>query len=208
MNQDFWNERYSAESYAYGTEPNRFFREKLDEYNLQGRVLFPAEGEGRNAVWAAQQGIEAVAFDISNEGRNKALQLAGQKGVNIQYEVGDFLQMDLGTFDAIVLIYAHFPQPLRTQLHARFVEALRPGGLIILEAFSINNLPYREKNPSIGGPPVPEMLFSLEDISREFNDLEALELEEKEVELSEGQFHIGTGKVIRYVGRKPIHTEN
>lgn len=199
--KDFWNDRYSAESYAYGTAPNTFFREKLNEYKLSGRVLFPAEGEGRNAVWAAQNGIEAVAFDISQEGRKKALQLADQKGVKIQYEVGDYFQMDLGTFNAVVLIYAHFPQPLRTRLHARFVEALRSGGLIILEAFSINNLPYREKNTSIGGPPVPEMLFTLEDISREFKGLETLELEEVEVQLNEGKFHIGTGKVIRYIGR-------
>lgn len=199
--KDFWNDRYSAESYAYGTAPNTFFREKLNEYKLRGRVLFPAEGEGRNAVWAAQNGVEAVAFDISEEGRKKALQLADQQGVTIQYEVGDYFQMDLGTFDAVVLIYAHFPQPLRTRLHARFVEALRSGGLIILEAFSINNLPYREKNTSIGGPPVPEMLFTLEDISREFKGLETLELEEVEVQLNEGKFHIGTGKVIRYIGR-------
>ena len=199
--KDFWNDRYSAESYAYGTAPNTFFREKLNEYKLSGRVLFPAEGEGRNAVWAAQNGIEAVAFDISQEGRKKALQLADQKGVKIQYEVGDYFQMDLGTFNAVVLIYAHFPQPLRTRLHARFVKALHPGGLIILEAFSINNLSYREKDPSIGGPPVPEMLFTLEDISREFKGLETLELEEVEVQLNEGKFHIGTGKVIRYIGR-------
>ncbi len=202
--KEMWNERYGAESYAYGTEPNTFFAETLANYKLAGNLLLPAEGEGRNAVFAAKKGLSVTAFDISEAGKTKALALASANNVSITYEVGDFLKMDFTTssFDSGALIYAHFPPSLLSIYHQRIVELLKPNGILILEGFSTNNLPYREANPKIGGPDKIEMLFSVEKIKNEFPNLEILQLEEVEVELNEGLYHQGKGKVIRFVGRK------
>ena len=199
-----WNERYGAEEFAYGIAPNVFFKYALDKYELEGRILLPAEGEGRNALYAAQSSLDVSAFDISIEGQKKALQLAQKHQVEIDYQVGDFLQMNYakGSFDAAALIYAHFPPNILSVYHQKISELLQSGGLLILEGFSKNNLPLREANPKVGGPDKLEMLFSEESIRADFPNFEILELEEAQVELNEGLYHQGTAKVIRFVGKK------
>lgn len=201
---EFWNQRYAQPNYAYGKEPNTFFAQQLKHFHLKGKILFPAEGEGRNAVYAAQQGLEAYAYDLSSKGKEKALALANEKKVRIHYEVGDLpnLQLAQHRFQAAVLIYAHFPPNVRAKYHQFISNLIEPNGLIILEAFSVNNLPYRDINPDIGGPPNPEMLFTLNDIKNEFPHFDPLQLEETEVELQEGQYHRGKGMVVRFVGKK------
>ena len=200
----FWDSRYSVEDYAYGTAPNLFFKETLDRHNFQGKILMPAEGEGRNAVYAAKKGLDVFAFDISEEGKKKALQLAEKEKVSIQYKVGDFftLGLDYESFDVAGLIYAHFPPPLLSNYHARIGALLKPGGVVVLEGFSKGNLELRTANPQIGGPPNLEMLFSVEGIKNDFPNFEAIQLQEEEVELKEGKYHNGIGKVIRFIGRK------
>lgn len=199
-----WNERYRSTRYAYGKAPNEFFRSALHEYKPSGKALFPAEGEGRNAVYAAKQGLDAVAFDISQEGKNKALQLAAEEGVSIEYRVGDFLFLDFTeeSFDCAVLVFAHFPPPLLAEYHKKIASLVKPGGWLIFEGFSKNHLPYRAKNPSVGGPNKAEMLFSKEGIAADFSAFKMLSLQECEVQLNEGEFHKGLGKVIRGIGQK------
>lgn len=202
--KEMWDNRYQADVYAYGKEPNVFFKETIDAYNVSGKLLLPAEGEGRNAVYAAKKGIEVTAFDISKEGKNKALQLGASQNVEIDYKVGDFMTMEFhpNSFDAAGLIYAHFPTNILSEYHKKIGTLIKPNGLLILEGFSKNNLPLREKNPEIGGPTSLEMLFSTESIAQNFPQFEILELEEKEIELNEGVYHKGVGKVIRFVGKK------
>lgn len=202
--KEMWDERYRALTYAYGTEANVYFASSLEKYQVKGSILLAAEGEGRNAVFAAKFGLETHAFDISEEGKNKALQLAAKNEVSIDYQVGDFLSMDyeLNSFDAAALIYAHFPRPLLSVYHQRIATLLKPGGLIILEGFSKNNLELRNANPKIGGPDKIEMLFSTESIQADFPNFEIFALKEEMVELQEGLYHNGLGKVIRFVGRK------
>jgi SAM-dependent methyltransferase len=199
-----WDERYKSKAYAYGTAPNAYFEYTFKKYALNGRVLFPAEGEGRNAVFAAKNGIDAVAFDISVEGKHKATQLAASENVSVQYHVGEFLDMQFepSSFDAAVMVYSHFPPAIRTAYHQKISDLVKPGGLIILEGFSTGHLPYRESNPEVGGPNNIEMLFSKENIAKDFEAFEVVELEEVEIELHEGAFHNGVGKVIRFVGKK------
>lgn len=199
-----WDSRYSAEDYAYGTEPNVFLRQTIEKYKLQGHILFPAEGEGRNAVYAAKKGLEVTAFDISIEGKNKALRLAVEEKVNINYEVGDFFDLDLVNqqYDAAALIYAHFPPTILSAYYRKVGELIKPNGLIIFEGFSKNNLKLRETNPSIGGPDKLEMLFSTKSIQQDFPDFDVIQLEEVDIELSEGKYHNGKGSVIRFIGRK------
>jgi SAM-dependent methyltransferase len=198
-----WDERYSNTAYAFGEKPNEYLRGQLEKLE-PGSILFAAEGEGRNAVYAAKLGWTVSAFDISTEGRKKALQLAEKNKVSLDYKVGQLPDLDYteGQFDAIALIYAHFPASIKSAYHKLLSTYLRKGGTVIFEAFGKKHLPYREKNPKVGGPRDLESLFSIEELLADFTDYEITELVEKEVELNEGLYHSGTGSVVRFVGRK------
>lgn len=198
-----WDERYSSEEFAYGTEPNNYLREQLSQLT-PGKILFPAEGEGRNAVFAATHGWQVSAFDISANGRSKALQLAKQLGTTIDYQVGELSTLDYQKeqFDAVALIYAHFPGDIKSSIHQMLNQYLRKGGFVIFEAFSKNHLAYIARNEKVGGPKDIESLFSIEEIKADFPDYHIIELAETEIELNEGLFHNGTGSVIRFVGQK------
>jgi SAM-dependent methyltransferase len=201
--KEFWNQRYAADDYAYGEAPNEFFRASL-EVLKPGRILLPADGEGRNGVFAATLGWEVVSFDISDEGRAKALRLAEKKGVSIEYQVVSMDEVDFppASFDAVALIYAHFPESVRRAWHRRISEWLRPGGRLIMEAFSKGHLPYVMADGRVGGPRDLSMLYTVEDIREDFSGYREVMSEECEVELTEGAFHVGMGKVVRWVGER------
>lgn len=198
-----WNDRYSNEEFAYGEEPNNYLKNELTKLPV-GKILFPAEGEGRNAVFAAKLGWTVSAFDISSEGKSKALKLADKNKVSIDYQVGelDSLSLKNEQFDAIALIYAHFPANIKSLYHKTFDKYLKKGGIIIFEAFSKKHLDYVAANEKVGGPKDIESLFSTEEIKSDFANYEIIELVETEIELNEGVFHNGKGSVIRFVGRK------
>ena len=200
---DRWNERYSNEAYAYGLEPNDFLKQELEKIS-PAKILFPAEGEGRNALFAASLGWEVSAFDIAQEGKNKAMKLAQERGLSIDYQVGNLSELNYTPtqFDVIALVYAHFPAAIKSDLHKALSNLLKPGGIIIFEAFSKSHLNYIAKNEKVGGPKEFEMLFSIEEIQNDFPDYTIGLLEEKEIELREGLFHNGTGSVVRFVGTK------
>jgi SAM-dependent methyltransferase len=198
-----WNEKYKDTSFAFGKAPNIYLKEQLEKLR-PGSVLFAAEGEGRNAVFAAQLGWQVSAFDISIVGRNKALQLCGEAQVTIDYQVGELplLNYRQDQFDVLVLIYAHFPAQIKSTYHRVLGTYVRPGGAVIFEAFSKKHLDYVTKNPSVGGPSDIESLFSIEEVKSDFENFEIIELAEKEIELSEGHAHIGFGSVVRFIGKK------
>jgi len=175
----------------------------LEKLNV-GTILFPAEGEGRNAVFAANLGWTVSAFDISMEGKKKADRLAKINNVTIDYQVGDLQEISFDTkqFDVIALIYAHFPANIKSLYHKTLDKYLRNGGVVIFEAFSKRHIDYVSKNENVGGPRDLESLFSIEEIKSDFANYDIIELEEKEIELSEGLYHNGTGSVIRFVGQK------
>ena len=135
---------------------------------------------------------------------NKASRLATQNKVTIDYQLGELqaLNYKAEEFDTIALIYAHFPAGIKSSNHRMLDKYLRKGGTIIFEAFSKNHLDYLAKNKNVGGPKDIDMLFSKDEIRSDFKNYDIIELEEKEIELNEGQFHNGTGSVIRFVGRK------
>ena len=198
-----WNDRYSKEEFAYGEEPNNYLKEQLTKLTV-GRILFPAEGEGRNAVYAAKLGWTVSAFDISNEGKLKALKLAEKNNVIIDYKVGELETLDFEReqFDAIALIYAHFPANIKSLYHKTFDRLLKNEGILIFEAFSKKHIDYVTANEKVGGPKDIESLFSIDEIKLDFPNYEIIELAEKEIELSEGIYHNGKGSVIRFIGRK------
>ncbi|SRR5258706_1846238 len=187
-----WNDRYSKDEFAYGEQPNNYLKEQLEKLNA-GAILFPAEGEGRNAVFAAKLGWTVSAFDISMEGKKKALRFAETNKVTIDYQVGELqtLHYKADQFDAIALIYAHFPADVKSLYHKKLDNYLRKNGLLIFEAFSKRHIDYISRNEKVGGPRDMAMLFSMEELKSDFVNYEIIELVEKEIELSEGLFHNG-----------------
>lgn len=196
--KEFWNQRFSADFYVYGVEPNQFFKHQLDLLK-PGKILLPAEGEGRNAVYAASKGWEVVACDWSEEGKKKAERLAALGNVTIDYRVADFGELNIATehFDCIGLVFAHFPVEKRALFHQKVIKALKLGGTIILEGFSKKQL-----GNTSGGPKKPDLLFSEDDLRSDFQGLDTIEVTEQEILLEEGTFHEGIASTIRLIGKK------
>jgi 2-polyprenyl-3-methyl-5-hydroxy-6-metoxy-1,4-benzoquinol methylase len=201
--KNMWEDRYKETEFAYGKEPNVFFKEWIQKIEPKS-ILMPADGEGRNGVFAAQLGWEVTSFDLSQEGKSKALEFAKEMDVSLDYIVGDLEQLEFEkeSFDAIGLVYAHFSAPKKSILHKKLNEYLKPGGIIIFEAFSKKHKELNELNPKVGGPKDINMLFSLAEIKADFENYDIAVLEEKEIILDEGKYHIGKGSVIRFVGIK------
>lgn len=197
--KDFWNKRYAGEEYAYGTSPNEFLKSELGKILNPGRILFPAEGEGRNAVYAASLGWDVVAFDVSEMGMEKALRLAEKNKVTIEYLLQGYQTINLPqeSFDVIGLFFAHMPSELRAQYHQNLSGFLKPGGKIIMEAFSEYQL-----GRSSGGPQNIAMLFSKEKLEHDFRSLKNLSIKETERELSEGGSHKGMASLIQLTAEK------
>ncbi len=203
--QSFWNERYGASEYAYGKAPNVFLASRLPEFPT-GRILFPAEGEGRNAVFAARLGWDVHAFDYSEAARTKALQLAEEHAVGLQYIVSDVRELNYepASFDAIAIIFAHFPSSFRAHCHQVWDSLLKPGGLLLLEAFSREHLRYNTDGKA-GGPREADLLYDVAELEAAFGHYEILEARQVETELAEGLYHNGLSSVVQFVARKPAH---
>ncbi len=197
---EFWDKRYASEEYVYGIEPNHFLKESLDALE-PGDILFPAEGEGRNAVYAAIQGWNVSAFDISSEGKEKAVKLASENTVSIDYKVAGFDEFNAKqeSYDVIALIYAHVPASDREAYYQKCVGWLKPGGTLILEGFSKKQLGLDS-----GGPKSLEMLFSLDELTTELKGLTIEKGLETKITLSEGAHHQGEGEVVRIIATKPL----
>jgi hypothetical protein len=197
--KEMWNQRFASEEYVYGTQPNLFFKEMITGLK-PGKLILPAEGEGRNAVFAAGLGWEVRAMDYSEQGRIKALKLAESMGVQMDYTIGDMAAENFGEeiYDAAALIYAHMPPDMRKPVHRRILKSIKPGGFIILEAFNKDQV----RNSS-GGPKSIEMLYSSEILADDFAGLEFDIIQEITVSLEQGVFHLGESAIIRMFGRKP-----
>ncbi|MDX1286064.1 MAG: class I SAM-dependent methyltransferase [Draconibacterium sp.] len=195
---DFWNQRYKTKEYAYGELPNLYFKKELEKL-IPGIILLPGEGEGRNAVFAASKGWDVTAFDPSTEGRKKALLLAENHNVKINYLIESYETADFNkdSFDCIGLIYTHMSLEKRKEYHRKLLSFLNPGGILILEGFSKQQI-----NKNTGGPRNIEMLFSKDELLDDFSGLKDIKIEERDTRLNEGSFHQGVASVIRLVGTK------
>lgn len=194
-----WDKRYSDECYAYGTKPNDFLASQSQKLNPNSNILCLAEGEGRNAVSLAKLGHNVLGVDSSSVGLEKAKNLAEKEGVNIDVQVADLKDFDIGieAWDAVVSIFAHLPPALRKDVHQRVVKGLKRGGVLILEAYTPKQLEYKT-----GGPPIAEMMMCLDDLMDEF---EGLDLEfgiEQEREVIEGKYHTGKAYTVQVFARK------
>jgi len=199
----FWDERFASKEYVYGIEPNQFFKEQIAKIQ-PGNLLLPAEGEGRNGVFAAKLGWQVAAFDQSVEGKKKAIKLATKNKVQIDYKTAELSEIDyeLASFDCIGLIYAHFPADVRSEYHQKLDKYLRKGGILILEGFSKKHLEINSHKQKISGPKDIAMLFSLSAIKNDFPNYEIILLEEKVIQLNESQTHNDKSALVRFVGKK------
>ncbi len=193
-----WNTRYAQDKYVYGEEPNIFFSEQLSKLKT-GNLLLPAEGEGRNAVFAAKLGWLVDAFDFSISAKEKALKLADKYGVTINYEVLSILDFKdtKSTYDCIALTYVHLPDKVRNAFYKKLSNLLSSGGTLILEGFSKKQI----ENDS-GGPKDISLLFSIDELKSVFNDLSISFLQEEDIQLNEGDYHKGEASVIRLLATK------
>jgi SAM-dependent methyltransferase len=193
-----WDERFASEGYLYGTEPNAWLAAQAGRLGPGRRVLSLGEGEGRNAVWLAQQGHRVEAVDGSAVGLAKARRLAAERGVALATTTADLAGYwpEVAGYDAVVLVFLHLPALLRAEVHARAEAALAPGGLVIIEAFTPRQLAFAS-----GGPRQPELLYDEATLRSDFPRLAWEALREEEVELDEGPLHRGRAAVVRGLGR-------
>lgn len=192
-----WNQRYGSDGFAYGTEPNSFLAENA--MLLTGPVLSLAEGEGRNAVFLASLGLDVLGVDGSEVGLAKAQRLADSKGVQIKTEVADLATYEppANCYGSVVSISAHLPSDVRRRLYRLVEQSLKPGGIILLEAYSKSQL-----SRNTGGPKDPDMLMTVADIEKEFPNCQAILCHEIEREVVEGEFHTGLASVVQFIGKK------
>lgn len=197
---EFWNARFSEPGFAYGTEPNAFLASQKQNLKPGLKALAVADGEGRNGVWLAQQGLDVLSVDGSEVGLRKAQELATSRGVSIRTELAELTgwKWSAQEFDLVVAIFIHFMPEFRPRMHASMLRALKPGGVLIMEAFTPKQLEYKT-----GGPPVKEMLYTADMLREEFKAGEILQLEEILTGLNEGPYHRGTAAVVRLIVKRP-----
>lgn len=202
---EFWDERYRGESFSFGTEPNAFLASQAQYLKPGLRVLVPGDGEGRNGVWLAQQGLIVDTVDASPVGVAKAQALAAERGVTVNAEAADLLDWDwpCERYDLVAALYIHFFDGDRPRMHRAMLDALKTGGILILEGFRQEQLEFQVLHQS-GGPRTADMLHSKAKLSADFAGASILLLEEADVELNEGYRHKGKAAVIRTVVQKPL----
>ena len=195
-----WDERYRAAGYYYGAEPNDFLREHCGEIPRGGDVLCVAEGEGRNAVFLGAQGYAVMAVDQSAVGLRKAERLAALRGVRITTIQADLAEyrIEPDRWDGIVSIWCHLPRPLRTEVHRQVVTGLKPGGVLLLESYTPEQLRY-----GTGGPPTADRMVTLKELRLDLDGLEFIHAIERERVVTEGSGHTGLSAVVQLVARRP-----
>jgi SAM-dependent methyltransferase len=197
-----WDERYSQPGFAYGTEPNEFLVAAAGRIP-DGPVLSLGEGEGRNAAYLADLGHRVVAVDQSEAGLAKARKLAADRGLTVETVCADLASFPIepGAWAGIVSIFCHLPRRVRVPLYAAAVRGLKPGGVLVLEAYTPNQL-----GRDTGGPKDPDMLVTLADLTEELAGLGFIHSRELDREVREGAYHTGAAAVVQVIGRRP-HAE-
>lgn len=194
-----WDKRYSTDEFIFGTKPNDFLKANTDKLK-PGSVLCLADGEGRNGVYLAKLGFDVTTIDFSAVGLEKANKLAQENDVEIKTihaDLNDFI-IEPDCWDNIISIFCHLAEPLRQKVHSASAEGLTAGGVFLLEAYTPNQL----EMPGLGGPPIPELLFSAEMLKTDFQPLDVLQALDIEREVNEGTKHKGLSCVVQFIGRR------
>jgi SAM-dependent methyltransferase len=202
MSEEFarWEQRFAQPGYWFGTEPNAFLKSKADLLKRGQKALTLADGEGRNGIFLAEQGLDVLALDFSPIALDKARALAKQRGVSLRFEQADLTTWPWPTaaFDVIVGIFFQFTTPeQRKHVFAGIKQALKPGGLLLIQGYRPEQLQYKT-----GGPSQVERLYTRALLQDSFGDFSSLDIREHDNAISEGSGHIGMSALIDLVGRK------
>ena len=195
-----WDERYAQDGYLFGTEPNAFLVSQRHLLKPGMSCLAVADGEGRNGVWLAQQGLRVLSVEASQVALEKAKNLARQRGVTVEFERADLAQWHWGEnrFDAVAAIFIQFAPPaLREQMFAGIKHCLKPGGLLLLQGYTPRQLEYKT-----GGPPLAENMYTEALLRNAFGDMEISHLREHNDHIGEGTAHSGMSALIDMVASK------
>lgn len=195
-----WNERYSTPEYHFGTAPNAFLKSQAHLLRPGLKALAVADGEGRNGVWLAEQGLDVHTFDLSPNGIAKARALAATRGVTLRIEEDDIHTRDWPSeaYDVVVAIFIQFSPPAeRSKVFAGMKRTLKRGGLLLMQGYRPEQLKY-----GTGGPKEVENLYTRALLEQAFGDFAALDIREHDSVLHEGERHVGMSAVIDLVGRK------
>ena len=202
MSKGQWNSRFSCTTYVFGTEPNAFLKREAHRIPPGAQILALADGEGRNGVWLARQGHHVTAVDVSDVGQDKAARLAARHGVTLEFQLADLTQWawPKAAYDAVIAIFIQFSGPdERAALFANMREAVRPGGLILLEGYRPEQLGY-----ATGGPPTAENMYDETMLRAAFSGFEIVHLAATDTVISEGAGHHGMSALIDLVARRPL----
>ena len=195
-----WNTRFSAADYVFGTAPNAFLASQAHRLKPGMTALAIADGEGRNGVWLAQQGLQVTGFDFSPNGLAKAQRLASERKVQIDCQLADITDWDWDAkqYDVIAAIFFQFARPAeRARIFNGLMRALKPGGFLLLQGYRVEQLKYGS-----GGPSVAEQLYSEALLRESFAALDILHLASHDDEIEEGAGHKGLSALIDMVGRR------
>ena len=201
MSLEFWNTRYDTDDYVFGTAPNVFLASQGHRLAPGQRALAIADGEGRNGVWLAEQGLTVHAIDFSPAALAKAAKLAAERSVQVEFEQADVLAWTWpeAAYDVVVAIFIQFaPPPERERIIEGIRRTLRPGGTLILQGYTPKQIEY-----GTGGPSNPANMYVEADLRRWFGDWDILHLREHESVISEGRHHHGMSALVDLVARKP-----
>jgi 2-polyprenyl-3-methyl-5-hydroxy-6-metoxy-1,4-benzoquinol methylase len=197
-----WDQRFDQADYLFGKEPNAFLASQAPLLRSGQRALSVADGEGRNSVWLAQQGLDVTAVELSAPAIAKARRLADEHGVSVDFQQADLLEWEFGQnqYDVLAAIFIQFLAPAeREVVFQRMTAALRPGGWLILQGYTPKQLEYRT-----GGPPCAENLYTSDLLLGAFAGMEIMHLWEHEAHIEEGSAHAGWSALIDLVARRPL----
>ncbi|MBN2598547.1 MAG: class I SAM-dependent methyltransferase [Marinifilaceae bacterium] len=196
--KEMWDKRYAESKYIYGEKANLFFAAQLSLLS-SGRLLLPGEGEGRNAAYASRIGWKVDAFDYSKEAVDNAIRFFEEQKVDVNIYTESILDHPSieQKYDVAALLYLHLSSRERTGAHRFVADSVKPGGMVLMEVFSKNQLGRKS-----GGPQNEDLLYDLSEIKRDFEEFDILLLEEVEIDLSEGNLHNGKAMVVRFLGNK------
>jgi len=195
-----WETRFAAPGYLFGTEPNAFLRSQAHLLKPGWKALSIADGEGRNGVWLAEQGLDVLTFDFSPSALEKARTLAKQRGVTIKVELADLFEYKWPTaeYDVVAAIFFQFAGPdTREAVFAGIKQALKPGGLLLMEGYHVRQIGF-----GTGGPSNVENLWTRELIEKNFSSMSSLDIREHDSDIREGHHHVGMSALIDVVARK------
>ena len=197
---DRWQQRFSAPGYVFGTAPNAFLKAQAHRLRKGQSALAVADGEGRNGVFLAEQGLDVLSIDFSSAAQDKVRKLAAERGVTLRVEQADVINWTwpANTFDVVAGIFIQFATPAeRDKIFAGIKKTLKPGGLLLIEGYRPKQLEYKT-----GGPSKIENLYTREMLEQAFGDFTSLDIREHDSDIREGEGHGGMSALIDVVGVK------